>query len=84
MTAFALEGDIPEGRWLLVWPPGYSRRGNAIFRGDQRIAADGDTLSLGGGEYHAEQYDFLRTLLATDIPEECRGGAYRLVTEVVD
>jgi hypothetical protein len=76
------EGIDGQGRWLLIWPPGYSRRGDTVFRGERLAARNGDAVSLTGGEYAADQYGFLRTLISGDIPEACRDGRYYLVTDV--
>ena len=47
-----------------------------------QVAKVGDRVNLGGGEYHESGYDFVRTLLATDIPAGCRDSTYWLVGEV--
>ncbi len=75
------EGIDGQGRWLLIWPPGYSRRGDTVFRGERLAARNGDAVTLTGGEYAADQYDFVRTLTSA-IPKPCRGGLYFLVTDV--
>jgi hypothetical protein len=64
-------------RWLVIWPVGYSKHGDSIRDGDgTAIARIGDEITLGGGEIKADEFDFLRGKLATDVPEGCRGSDY--------
>jgi hypothetical protein len=71
-------------RSLVIWPKGttlrvYEGEAGAIVDGGGRIIASiGEVVRLGGGSFGDEQLDFLRTLLATDIPDECVGGPYWL------
>lgn len=70
--------------WLVVWPRNYSMREGTLLRdGSSAIAQVGDVVSIGGGEYKAEHYDFLRTELGAMIPESCRRDRYWLATTVV-
>jgi hypothetical protein len=71
------------GKWLPVWPSGFGLSGDVVMKGGQRIAAVGDRVKLGGGEYHESEYAFLRSLMTADVPTACRGGDYWLVGEVV-
>ena len=71
------------GRWLPIWPNGYSLADGEISDRDGPIARIGDRVKLGGGEYHDSQFEFLRTLLVVPVPASCRGGDYWLVADVV-
>lgn len=51
--------------------------------GGAEVARVGDTVKLGGGEYHESQYDLLRTLMPADVPAACRSPEYWLVSEIV-
>lgn len=75
--------ESPAGRWLPIWPSGYRRDGQAIKEGNNVVASVSAVAKLGGGEYHASQLDFLRTLLESPIPVSCQASEYWLVTEVV-
>jgi hypothetical protein len=60
---------------LVVWPSGTSLlvTGNEtliVGRGGERIAAIGEPIELGGGEFELAH---TRTLLETEIPDECVG-----------
>jgi hypothetical protein len=79
---FAQRAD-PSGRWLPIWPSGFLLTGDAVMNGSAQVAKVGDSVKLGGGEYHESQYDFLRTLMPADVPAGCRGGEYWLVGQVV-
>jgi len=63
-------------RWLVVWPERYSRSGDVILNGEHLEARVGDTITLGGGQIDHGDYAFLRTKLATDVPERCRDSDY--------
>src|SRR6187399_2320822 len=65
-------------RWMVVWPAGYTRLGAVVYRGAFSVAGPGNRIRLGGGEYPAEQYDFLRTLMDQDIRAECHVGKFWL------
>lgn len=77
------QSEDPEGRWLPIWPSGFSLTGGVVMSRGGAVAKVGDAVKLGGGEYHESQYDFLRTLMPADVPAACRGGEYWLVGEVV-
>jgi hypothetical protein len=72
------------GRWLPIWPAGYSLENGVISDRDGPIARIGEGVKLGGGEYHASQSEFVQTLLVVPIPPSCQGGDYWLVSEVVN
>ena len=65
-------------KWLPIWPPGFYLASTSLM--DE--SGIGDTLSIGGGEYHENQWDFLAGLLATPVPSECRLGTYWLASDV--
>jgi hypothetical protein len=70
-------------RWLILWPRGYSRSEEVIYRGGRAAAEIGDHVTLVGGEYDDADYDFLRrSLLDRDVPQACRGERYWLATDV--
>ena len=78
------QGAQGSGRWLVVWPSGFSLRGDVIVDGrGQPMASVGLAVRLVGGEYHESQYEFLRTLMQRDVPDACRGGDYWLAVEVL-
>lgn len=77
------QSEEPRGRWLPIWPSGFSLTGDVVMGRGGAAAKVGDAVKLGGGEYHESQYDFLRTLMPADVPVGCRGGEYWLVGEVV-
>ncbi len=83
MDGSCLWASNPSGRWLAIWPSGYTLDGVAVASGGQLVAAVGGPVRLGGGEYHAADYDFLRTLMNDDLPMPCRGGDYWLVSGAV-
>lgn len=69
--------------WLIIWPGNYSMSEGTLLRdGSSAVAQVGDVVSIGGGEYKAEHYDFLRTELGAKIPESCRRDRYWLATTV--
>lgn len=69
--------------WLVLWPPGYERDGDAILTGNgQQVGTIGSRVKLAGGGYDQSQYRFLRTLLDRDIPTYCQGRNYWLATGV--
>lgn len=71
------------GRWLLVWPRGFSLKDGTVLDGAGRaVAAIDQAVVLGGGEYHESQYDFLQEVMDGEVPESCRGGEYWLVATV--
>src|SRR5258705_13887101 len=48
-----------EGRWLPIWPNGFALE-DGVIRGERgRVAAIGDAVKLGGGEYTDSQLDFV-------------------------
>ena len=73
----------PAGRWLPIWPGGFDRDGQSIKDGHTVVASIGTVVKLGGGEYHASEMNFLRTLLISPIPDVCPASEYWLVMEVV-
>jgi hypothetical protein len=73
----------PSGRWLPIWPSGFSLNGDAVMNGSVQVAKVGESVKLVGGEYHESQYDFLFTIMPVDVPADCRGGEYWLVGQVV-
>ena len=72
------------GRWLPIWPRGFALHDRVLTDLNGRVAAIGDTMKLGGGEYHDSDFDFVQTMLVVPIPASCRGGDYWLVSEVVE
>jgi hypothetical protein len=70
-------------RWLPIWPSGFFLDGEVVMKGTERIAAIGDRVRLGGGEYPANDYAFVRTLMTADLSKACRDGRYWLVGEIV-
>jgi hypothetical protein len=79
--------DVDLGtRSLVIWPQGTTMRvhegeADAIVDGGGRvIALIGEVVRLGGGSFGDGELDFLRTLLASDIADECLGGPYWLAT----
>jgi hypothetical protein len=73
----------PTGRWLPIWPLGFQLDGQSIKNGSDVVAVISGVVKLGGGEYHASQVDFFRTLLTSPIPDACQSDEYWLVTEVI-
>src|SRR5215213_293924 len=73
-----------DGRWLPIWPNGFALQDGVIYDRGARVAAIGDVVSLGGGEYHDSDFDFVQSLLVVPVPASCRGGDYWLVGEVVE
>lgn len=71
--------------WLVLWPRGYGLKGLNVVDGTGQVrGALGEPIRLGGGEYHAESYDFLRSeLLNQDLDDACQGGDYWLATDVL-
>lgn len=70
-------------RHLVIWPQGSSLDGQGsaavvTVPGVGPVAAVGEPIQLGGGEYGPDQLEFLRTLLDNEIPEQCVGGRYWL------
>jgi hypothetical protein len=80
---FATNGKTG-GRWLPIWPSGYSVANGVISDRDGPVARIGESVELGGGEYHDSRFDFVQTLLVVPIPSSCRGGDYWLVSDVLD
>jgi hypothetical protein len=76
------DGADSGGRWLPIWPSGFALESGVITDISGPVAAIGDTVKLGGGEYHDDQFDFVQTLLIVPVPPSCRGGDYWLVGEV--
>jgi hypothetical protein len=72
------------GRWLPIWPKGFALQDGVLTDPNGRVAAIGDTVKLGGGEYHDSDFDFVQTMLVVPVPASCRGGDYWLVSEVVE
>ena len=81
------EGGSGTGRELLIWPAGFTLRAGSpdavLDSAGSPVASVGAQISVGGGEYHQTDYAFLRTLMTSDVPAECQGGNYWLVTQVV-
>jgi hypothetical protein len=70
----------PAGRWLPVWPSGFTLNADRLMRGGRTLAKVGGRVKLGGGEYHDSQYQLLRELMPSDIPAACRTDEYWLVS----
>jgi hypothetical protein len=79
---FAVGPDGTE-RWLPIWPAGFSLVDDVVMKGTERIAAIGDGVRLGGGEYPASDYAFVRTLMTANVAKPCRDGRFWLVSEIV-
>ena len=75
--------DTPSGRDLLIWPPGFGLVEDGVVVGGGRpVAKVGQPITVGGGEYQARDYAFLRTRMSNDVPASCRDNRFWLVIEV--
>ena len=73
--------DLPfSSRYLVIWPVGYSLVGNQVVQGGTVKASVGQLVQLGGGEYKSATYEFVKTLLVTEIPQDCRANDFWLAT----
>jgi hypothetical protein len=71
-------------RWLVIWPGGFRlSNGQILDDRESPVAAVGRSVTLGGGEYHDNQYAFLRTLMNGDVLAECRNQEYWLAISVI-
>jgi hypothetical protein len=80
-SCLVIVGDRQQ-RWLPIWPTGFYLAGTSLMDESGIVAAIGDPISMGGGEYHEKEWEFLAGLLATPVPTECRLGTYWLASDV--
>jgi hypothetical protein len=75
--------ETPSGPDLLIWPPSFALVEDGVVVGGGRpVARVGQPITVGGGEYQARDYDFLRTRMSNDVPAHCRDGRFWLVISV--
>lgn len=78
------QGTQGQGRWLVIWPSGFSLRGDLVVDGRGHPKATvGQPVRLLGREYNESQYAFLRTLMEREIPNACREADYWLAIRVI-
>src|SRR4051812_19989747 len=53
------------GPWLPIWPPAFHLVGQELQGPSGPVAKVGDLVSLGGGEYHETEWQFLSALMET-------------------
>jgi hypothetical protein len=68
-------------RWLALWPTPVSVTGaeSVTVEGDGVRVAEGDQITVVGGEYSPEHQEYVEGLIGQAVPEACRGLSWLVV-----